>query len=137
MKNYEIGQVIFLLDKENMSIFPVRIVKEVSTKTITQVITTYTVELQDLEGKGTTFSIPKKNLQDFQNVSDAREHMIFNATKAIDEICEKAFRWKVDLYDKDPTVLSEKNTENIVQVNSTVLLDNGMKVHLPASLSEL
>lgn len=137
MKNYEIGQVIFLLDKENMSIFPVRIVKEVSTKTISQIITTYTVELEDPDGKGTTFSIPKKNLQDFQNLSDAREHMVFNATKAIDEICEKAEQWRVEVYQKTEAPPSKKESESIVQSNDTVLLDNGMKVHLPAVLSEL
>lgn len=137
MKNYEIGQVIFLLDKENMSIFPVRIVKEVSTKTINQVITTYTVELQNPDGKGTTFSIPKKNILDFQHLSEAREHMISNATKAIDEICEKAEQWIVDVYQKDDAALLKKETEDIVQNNETVLLNNGMKVHLPTSLSEL
>lgn len=137
MKNYEIGQIIFLLDRENMTIFPVRIVKEVSTKTVDQIFTTYTVDFEDASGKGTTFSIPKKNILDFQHVSEAREYMISNATKAIDEICEKAEQWRTEVYLTDKKETSKKLSESVVQDNETVLLDNGMKVRLPANLGEL
>lgn len=126
--SYEIGQIVFLLDNRNMSLFPVRVIKETQTRTLEKTITTFEVEYEDDEGKGNVFSLPYKHFQDFASVEEARTFMIKNATIAIDEICQKANQWKNSW--KSSAAESERNEEkdsmNVVQETETVLLDNGM-----------
>jgi type I restriction-modification system DNA methylase subunit len=149
MKNYEIGQIIFLLSNDDMRLCPVRVIEETLIKSMKGETKRYVVEYEDQEGKGTLLNLPSKNYVEFSSLDEARNYMIVNATSAIDKICESAEKWKNEVFDinesEEVVVQNEEvkefenqkveknNQKSDVQNIETVLLDNGMvaKVHMP------
>jgi hypothetical protein len=148
VKNYEIGQIIFLLSKEALDLYPVRVIEETITKSLHGEEKKYVVEYANESGKGTIITLPTKKFSDFSSLEDAREHMIINATAAIEKICLSALKWKENVFDKKEVedislnesavqILNKHQEKNIstdvVQRVETVLLEDGTvaKVHMP------
>lgn len=89
MENLSVGQVVFVFVPEDHGILPVQIVEEVVHRKLAGVETRYFVRASpDADAK--VFQLNMKKQRVFLTLEDAREFMIENATRAIDEICNDA-----------------------------------------------
>ena len=105
---YTVGQILYLIGENSMRILPIQIVEEVVTTTVDGSSKSYTALLPDAEE--TRISMNDIKGQIFESRHSVREHMVKNATKAIDDMVESA------------TVLSTKKfkpaTETIFKLKS-------------------
>ena len=90
MKEYTIGQVLFVLLKGETSIHPLLVVEELRKKTLQGVTTEYTVEVVSGKGKKVKFNLSELEAIVFDDIASAKAHLLRNATEAIDNICNVA-----------------------------------------------
>lgn len=137
MKEYSIGQVLFILLKGDTSIHPVLVTEEVRKRTVQGSTVEYTVELVLKTGKRSHVMLSELEAHVFDDISDARSYLINNATKAINDICssasqnaEKWFSRKIET--SPPRQLSNELMEDAPMIE----LDNGVvaRVRLPPEL---
>jgi len=89
MENLSVGQVVFVFVPEDHGILPVQVVEEVVRRKLAGVETRYFVRASpDPDAK--VFELNSKKYSVFLTLASAREFMIENATRAIDEICREA-----------------------------------------------
>lgn len=89
MMKLNVGQVIFILLREDHRLVPVQVVEEVVHRKITGEEVKYYVRASPNPGaKVVPLDISKETV--FLYLENAREFMIENATRAIDSICEEA-----------------------------------------------
>lgn len=91
MKEYHIGQVLYVLLKGDTTIHPVLVVEELRKKTLQGVVTEYTVEIvTGKNGKRSTSTLSDLDAIVFENIGEAKSHLVNNATEAINRICNLA-----------------------------------------------
>lgn len=138
MKEYSIGQVLFILLKGDTSIHPVLVSEEVRKKTLQGSTTEYTVELVLKNGKRNHVVLSEIEAQVFDDIDSARSFLLGNATKAINEICDAASRnsnkWFASKSEQEIPV-RHINTDLVEDV-PMVELGNGVvaRVRLPPAL---
>ena len=89
MMKLNVGQVIFILLREDHRLVPVQVVEEVVHRKITGEEVKYYVRASPAPGaKVVPLDFSKETV--FLYPENAREYMIENATRAIDAICEEA-----------------------------------------------
>jgi len=89
MMKLNVGQVIFILLREDHRLVPVQVVEEVVHRKITGEEVKYYVRASPAPGaKVVPLDFSKETV--FLYLENAREYMIENATRAIDAICEEA-----------------------------------------------
>ncbi len=139
---YEVGQVIYLLSKRDLKIFPVQVIEEIKRKTIEEEVVTYVVSLPDKEK--TQVSIEDVNADIFTSLESLESHMIENAHSEIKVFIKKASRlaslFKSHVPDKSP--LDEISigrddekamTSNEEDEKATVDLGNGLTAKIDLS----
>lgn len=89
MENLSVGQVVFVFVPEDHGILPVQVVEEVVHRKLAGVETRYFVRASP-EPDAKVFQLSAKKHRVFPTLAAAREFMIENATRAIDEICREA-----------------------------------------------
>jgi len=89
MENLSVGQVVFVFVPEDHGILPVQVVEEVVHRKLAGVETRYFVRASP-EPDAKVFQLNAKKHSVFPTLASAREFMIENATRAIDEICREA-----------------------------------------------
>jgi len=134
MKEYSIGQVLFVLLKGDTNIHPVMVVEELKKKTLQGASTEYTVEIVTKGGKRNRVPLSELDATVFEGVEHAREHLIVNATTAIQRICDIAAQVaKKHFTEVAPTVPQKRQIEPEIDddINGeTVVLDNGVKARI-------
>ena len=134
MKEYSIGQVLFVLLKGDTNIHPVMVVEELKKKTLQGASTEYTVEIVTKGGKRNRVPLSELDATVFEGVEHAREHLIVNATTAIQRICDIAAQVaKKHFVEVVPTVPQKRQIEPEIDddINGeTVVLDNGVKARI-------
>ncbi len=89
MIKLNVGQVIFVLLRDDHRIVPVQVVEEVVHRKITGEEVKYYVKASPAPGaKILPLDLSKETV--FLYLENAREYMIENATRAIDSICDEA-----------------------------------------------
>ena len=132
MKEYNIGQVLFVLLKGDTSIHPVMIVEEVKKKTLQGATTEYTVETVAKAGKRNRVPLSDLDATVFDDISSAREFLLRNANDAIERICENAVRFaNKNFSDRETFEKPHVNNTHHEEVNGeTVVLENGVKARI-------
>lgn len=89
MEKFHVGQVIFILLREDHRIAPVQVVEEVVRRKLNGEEVNYFVRASaNLKSKALPLDLKKERV--FLAVEDARSFMVENATRAIEKICEEA-----------------------------------------------
>ena len=104
---YEVGQIVFLLVKNELKIIPARVIEQVTRKRFNEdTDTSYIVELPDRER--TTININELDADVFTNIEALRTHMVDNAMGTIDKLltnakghAERAFARGIDPVQQD------------------------------------
>lgn len=149
MRKYTIGQVLYVLIPNELLIHPVRVVEEVSRKTLEGEEVKYTIEVVN-KGKKSRAQL-NDDVEVFEDITVAENHLIANAIRAVNEICESARIAaekefgveRVSPPQPAPTIKSvvAEDVKNVkkkrgegVRNQQTVILDNGevVKVTLPS-----
>ena len=86
MSNYQVGQVLYTSSSKSLKIIPLQVVEIVVRTTIEGEKKEFVVQLPDKEKTQVPLSEIKGNV--FKNVQDVRQHLISNATSAIDKMIE-------------------------------------------------
>jgi len=137
--DYQVGQILYICNENKMNIFPIQVVEEIIKTTLNGKERTYIVMLPDKEK--TKFDITKVKDSLFTSLEAVRNHMIDNATNAINSMAKTAndLGNKVFVVNKKELIdnIVEKPTqnENNVQVNANddiimVDLGNGVKAKM-------
>ncbi len=92
MKEYEVGQIIYLLSPKTLKVLPSLIVEEITRKTVDATQTKFVLEMPDK--KKTRVTIDEVKAKIFADVDTLREFMINNATQTIDKLIENAISEK-------------------------------------------
>ena len=122
MKEYKVGQVLFVISEKTTKIIPVQVVEEVTRKNMKGSQITYTVKLPDKEMSHVDINDIKGEI--FNSITLLREKMMSNATNAINKMIEKTTKIVNSTFDTN--LENFITTENFSEINEN-LNDN---VHL-------
>lgn len=112
--SFNVGQVIYLLTKKELKVYPALICEEIQKKSLTGKSVDYIVRLPTSDMR--EVSLEKLDTEIFTSISLAREEMISKASKKIDAIlqsAEDASKVFSDFIEKDMGEISEDSIENI------------------------
>ena len=133
MKNYEVGQILFMTSPKSLNVLPVQIIEEVIRTTMNGQEKTYMLKMPD--AKSTVIDIKDIKGELFSSKNELKDSMINNATKAIDDIIEKAQTICNKMFSnkaKEEKETLQESTEKNVQSNNkndiiSIDLGNGQK----------
>ncbi len=126
MNKKEVGQILYILSNSDMNLIPVLIVEETIRRTIEGEVVTYTVESMGKNGARKSFTLPREGMVVFDDVGNAREFLIKNATDAINSLCADAESRGQMLVEP-----KKKRVEEIpVHEYEDVLLDDGTMIKM-------
>ena len=134
---YEIGQVLYVISQRERRVFPVRVVEQVTRKSLDGVKEQYWVELpqgakatkpQALDAFGTLGE------DIFDTLDDVRMYMLSNATKMIDETIAAADQIAAERFAPPPDTSITTKSMNPTSINddntkTTVTLEDGTVAH--------
>jgi len=131
MKEYYIGQVLYVLLKGDTTIHPVLVVEELRKKTLQGVLTEYTVEVvTGKNGKKTTSSLSDLDATVFENIEEAKTFLVSNATEAINRICDAAKATAEKWLTVQTPQTYETDNEVPYEEEDKIVLENGMKARV-------
>ena len=118
MKNYKVGQILYMTSVKSLNIIPVQVVEEVVRTTLSGKEKTYMILLPDAEQtivdikdvKGLLFVTPR----------EVKEYMLKNTENAIDEILKKANAIKAEAFRVPEQKKEEKQKTSSVNNNLKV-----------------
>ena len=90
MKEYRVGQILYLIGEKSTTIMPIQVIEEVIRTTIDGTEKTYTIQLPDK--KKTTADIKDIKGQIFVSIDNLRKNMLKNAENAIDRMIDKTIQ---------------------------------------------
>jgi hypothetical protein len=90
MKEYNIGQILFLVTNEEFTLFPALVIEELKKKTQKGTTVHYTVIVALKNGKTQKEFLHKLNVETFEDIEAARAHLIGEASSEINRICASA-----------------------------------------------
>ena len=131
MNKKQVGQVVYILSNQEMSLSPVLIVEELVRRTLNGEEATYFIETITDSGNKKRFQLDTIKFNVFDDIETAKEYLSTNALEAINTLCIKAQRkasMLLDLYGNKN--IQENNEENSVQEYDTVLLEDGTRVKI-------
>lgn len=88
MDNYEVGQVVYLLNEKSLNVIPALVVEEIVRKTMETSVTEYTVELPDK--KRTHANISNISSMIFNDTEKLKEFMLDNTRKSVEKLIDDA-----------------------------------------------
>lgn len=89
-ESYRVGQVLYVLDDNSLSVKPVQVVEEVQKKTLQGTFNSYIVQLIDKNGKKTKIDLAEIKHELFLNPKKLKETMIKRATESITNLVNSA-----------------------------------------------
>jgi hypothetical protein len=109
MKEYNVGQILFMTNTKSFKIIPIQVVEEVVRTTIDGQIKTYMVMLPDKDK--TVVDISEVKTEIFQTEDQVKEYMLDNTRNAIESLMLSANRMKSKCFgdDKNEEAEAEKN----------------------------
>jgi hypothetical protein len=107
---YEVGQIVYLLSNNDMKIFPVQVVEEITRKRIGGEDVTYKIVLPNKAR--TQADLESMDATPFTSPGELRTHMIENAIRMIDTMIERANRMSVQAFE---TAQPVQDDESVVE----------------------
>ena len=124
MKQYEVGQILYMTSSKSFKIIPIQVVEEVVRTTIAGKEKTYMVCFPNKEK--TISDIKKIKTPIFKTITAVEEHLIENTKKAIKQLIAEADIIKNDAFGSTKKI-DESTIEEPVQQNNP---DDIIKVDL-------
>ena len=129
MKNYEVGQILYITNSKNMNVIPIQVVEEVIRTTLNGKEKTYIVKFPNKQE--TLADISDINTQIFLSTQEIEDYMISNTKNAIKKMIEKAKltaqnTFKINNENNFEQNVQSKNNNNII----TVDLGDGTKAKM-------
>mgnify|MGYP003654186236 CR=1 FL=1 len=109
MKEYKVGQILFMTNTKSFKVIPIQVVEEVVRTTIEGQLKTYMVMLPDKDK--TVVDIAEVKSEIFQTEAQVKEYMIDNTSRAIEALILSANRMKNKCFGK------VESTENELKNN--------------------
>jgi len=88
--NYTVGQIVYLLSKKEIKVYPAQVVEEIKRKTISEELTSYIIRLPDKNG--TEVLLEEVSADVFTSIGDLESQMMKNASTQIKTFLESAKR---------------------------------------------
>lgn len=107
---YEVGQIIYLLNNQEMKIFPARVEEEVIRRRVGSEVFTYKVALPTKTRD--VVDLSDLDVTVYTSASDLRDHMVSNAVKTIDSLLDRASRVAKSLAADAPATGPVRDREN-------------------------
>ena len=85
--NYSVGQIIYLLSRKDIKVFPVKVIEEIKRKTIDEELISHVIRLPN-EDK-TEILLDEISADVFVSLDDLEKNMIENAKSQIKRILQK------------------------------------------------
>ena len=116
MKQYEVGQILYMASDKSFKIIPVQIVEEVIRTTINGKEKTYMLMFPDKEKTVVDITKVSANLL-FKDEKSIKDYMIENTKKAISALVNDANKVKAAVFasEKSKNSLESKDNKDIVQ----------------------
>jgi hypothetical protein len=135
MKEYEVGQIIYLLSPKTLKVLPALIVEEITRKTVDATQTKFVLEMPD--NKKTRVTIDEVKAKIFADVDTLREFMINNATQTIDKLIENAINEKeINFSQENLEIPLEESIDEDVQNSEIGVIINNEKDKNTQTLEE-
>jgi hypothetical protein len=118
MKNYKVGQILYLMKVEQKRVLPVQVVEEVIRTTVDGREKTYSIKFPDKNK--TIVDISRINGNLYDSTEKIKKHMIDNAKIAIENMVENAVQLS-SIFEK--VVINEKVTtdkEVVIDKNNNI-----------------
>lgn len=132
--NYQVGQILYICNEKKLNIYPVQIVEEVIRTTLNGKEKTYVIMLPDKEKTQIEITKVKDNL--FESLDDVKNHMITNATSAIEKMANSAEMLGSNAFGKK---VKQNDAHVQVEANNDIImvdLGNGTKAKMNTSSLE-
>lgn len=97
---YEVGQIVYLLNNQEMKIFPARIEEEVVRRRVGSEVFTYKVALPTKTRD--VVDLSDLDVTVYVTAGALRDHMVSNAVKTIDSLLDRATRIAKSLAEEPP-----------------------------------
>lgn len=115
---YQVGQVIYTVSEKNHKVIPLKVVEQVTTKTLEGEMTEYTVCLPSNKDES-RFNL-KRFKKIYNSLEELKKQMISNANKAIDEMIKEGSELEEEFFKKDLKNLdSSKKEEDLKKISDT------------------
>ncbi len=146
--SYRVGQVVYLLSKKEIKVYPAQIVEQIKRRTIKEEITSYIVKLPDKNG--TEVLIEEISADVFTSLQDLEYKMLENASVKIKSFLDDARKMAtvftpVEVIDQVPDIASpalpyrenrKKTDTPALEDQVEVDLGNGIKAKMDISQIE-
>ena len=139
MHDYNVGQVLFLVNNKDQRVIPVQIVEEVCRKNLEGSSVDYLVKIPGPTDK--KINLKSVDAKVYKNTKLLRESMFESAQTIIEKIVKKAEVTATDAFQWGSESLASQildktsQLKNMKQEDDNVLsLEDGTKVHLPPEL---
>ena len=138
---YNVGQVVYLLNPKSLTIVPALIVEEVIRKTIEKQTKQYIVELPGENEK------PRKYIEDiqeviFNDIQKLRDHMLENTRKSVEQLINNALEKKdiffgASMIDLRSEITSKEVKEKILSDNIEAKDENKKQKHVQKDVKDV
>ena len=122
MTSYEVGSIVYLLNKETLKIIPSVIKEEITKKTIDDIDIHYVLELPDKS------SIEMSDIKEkvFKDIESLREFMLDNTRKSVERLIKNAVEvenavFRIRDNSLDTIKIDEKRVQNDIK---SVIMNN-------------
>ena len=138
--NYTVGQIIYLLSKKEVKVFPAQIVEEIKRKTIEKELVSYVIQLPNPEK--TEVLLEEITADVFVSLDDLEKKMVDNAHVQIKSFLQRAKEMEKAFPESfDASAIQEQEIPAIPDVrpeeeNGTIEVDLGDGTRAKLSLSE-
>ncbi len=127
--NYKVGQVLYLCNEESMKIIPLQVIEEIIRTTVEGSEKNYILLFPD--NKKTKINLDKIKGKVFDNIEQIRDHMIKNATDAINRMATAAEILQKRAFNVEESTKEIKESKGVQVDNNndiiTVDLGDGLK----------
>ena len=146
MATYSIGQVLFLVSKQDQKVIPMQIVEEVRRKNLDGETIDYLVKLPSMGDK--KINLKKIDAHVYEDLDTLKAALLEKAQDLIENISHKAgalattkFNWNQKTRVSEIHDLSEKkglsDSDDDEISGSIISLEDGTRVHLPPEISNI
>ena len=126
---YTVGQIVYLLSRKDVKVFPALVIEEIKRKTIESEIISYVVRLPDKSMSEVLLEEISADV--YVSLEDLKESMMKNAKVQIERLLEKAEKTS-DVFASEETdndnselIINENGTGNSVENGSVAVVDLG------------
>lgn len=120
MSSYEVGSIVYLLNKESLKIIPSIVKEEITKKTINNINTHYILELPDKS------SVDIVDIKEsiFKDIPSLKEFMLENTRKSVERLINNAIEVEHSIFGKKNSNEIKIDTLRVQNDIKSVIMDN-------------